>query len=115
MNYKQFNALFSDAVASNDREEYVSDWCLSSIWEDDPGSDVPAERIDQLGLLWDVAHASIKDIRSHTGLSQVRFAERFCIPRRTVESWESNINTCAGYLRLLLAQAVGMYRRPDEE
>lgn len=115
MTDKQFNVLFIDAVASHDRDEYVSDWALSSMWEDAPESDIPADRIDQLGLLWDVAHASIHDIRSYTGLSQAGFAERFCIPRRTVENWESNINTCADYLRLLLAQAVGMYRRPDNK
>ena len=31
----------------------------------------------------------VKEIRSWTGLSQVKFAKRYGIPKRTLESWES--------------------------
>lgn len=110
MNDKQFSTLYGDALTSTDRDVYTSDWALSSLWESD-GSVTP-ERIAQLGALWDAAHLTVKDIRHHTGLSQVAFAQRFCIPRRTVEDWESGKGNCAPYLRLLLAQAVGLYKRP---
>lgn len=65
-----------------------------------------------LGQLWDVAHLTIKDIRAHTGLSQAAFATRYCIPRRTVENWESGTSACPDYLRLLLTRDVGLYVRP---
>lgn len=61
--------------------------------------------------LQDAANLAIKDIRAATGLSQAAFAKRFSIPRRTVENWESGTNTCPVYVRLLLAQAVGLYKR----
>lgn len=32
---------------------------------------------------------AIKELRKQTGLSQVSFARKFNIPRRTIESWES--------------------------
>ena len=31
----------------------------------------------------------VKEIRSWTGLSQVKFAKQYGIPKRTLESWES--------------------------
>lgn len=39
-----------------------------------------------------------RDLRISTGMSQRKFAERFGIPRRTVEDWERGINKCAPYL-----------------
>lgn len=110
MTDKQFYNIFSDALSNEGapREAFVSDWALSSIWDDD-GQDIPEDRIAEIGDIWDVAHLTIGDIRQHTGLSQAKFATRFCIPRRSIEDWESGARKCPDYLRLLLAQAVGLY------
>ena len=110
---KLFRELFVSAIEITDRDAYVSDWALSSAWGDDPEAEIPAARIEALGRLWDVAHLTIRDIRAHTGLSQAAFAVRYCIPRRTVENWESGDRQCADYVRLLLAEAVGLYTRPN--
>lgn len=109
MTDKQFYSIFSDALSNEgaSREAFVSDWALSSIWDD--GQDIPEDRIAEIGDIWDVAHLTICDIRQHTGLSQAKFATRFCIPRRSVEDWESGARKCPDYLRLLLAQTVGLY------
>lgn len=109
MTDKQFYSIFSDALSneSASREAFVSDWALSSIWDD--GQDIPEDRIAEIGDIWDVAHLTICDIRQHTGLSQAKFAIRFCIPRRSIEDWESGARKCPDYLRLLLAQTVGLY------
>ena len=107
-----FNTLWTAALDCADRDTYVSDWALSSAWGDAPEADVPADRVEELGHLWDAAHLTIRDIRAHTGLSQAAFAVRYCIPRRTVENWESGDRQCADYVRLLLAEAVGVYVRP---
>lgn len=112
MTYNQFNTCFREASEYANRDAYISDLSLSALWNDAEGADIPAERIAQLGDIWDAAHLTSRDIRHHTGLSQVAFAQRFCIPRRTVEDWESGKGSCAPYLRLLLAQAVGLYKRP---
>lgn len=111
MTDKQFSALFGGALADKDRDMYVSDWALSDIWGDPPDAEIPKDRIKSLIALWDVAHITIREIRAATGLSQVAFAQRFCIPRRTVENWESGASACPDYLRILLAQAVGLYTR----
>ena len=112
MTDKQFRTIFAEALASPDRDAFVSDWSLSSAWGDAPDADIPADRIDLLARLWDAAHLTIRDIRQHTGLSQAAFATRYCIPTRTLEDWERGARSCPDYLRLLLTQAVGLYTRP---
>ena len=114
MTDKQFYSIFTDAISDEgaSRESFVSDWALSSIWDDDDTRDIPDERITEIGDIWDVAHLTICDIRRYTDLSQAKFATRFCIPRRSIEDWESGARRCPDYLRLLLAQAVGLYNKP---
>lgn len=112
MTDKLFFSLFSAALSSPDRDAFVSDWSLSSVWGDAPDADIPADRIDLLVRLWDAAHLTIRDIRQHTGLSQAAFATRYCIPTRTLEDWERGVRSCPDYLRLLLAQVTGLYARP---
>nr|DAH27924.1 MAG TPA: antitoxin [Caudoviricetes sp.] len=107
MTDKQFNAAFTAALSTPDRDAFVSDWALSSLFA---GADEAAP-VEELGQVWDVAHLSVSDIRAATGLSQRAFAERHCIPRRTYEAWEAGVNLCAPYFRLLLAQAEGLYKR----
>lgn len=111
MTDKLFYTLFGDAIASPDRDAFVSDWSLSSVWGDAPDADIPADRIDTLARLWDAAHLTIRDIRQHTGLSQATFATRYCIPTRTLEDWERGVRNCPNYLRLLLAKDVGLYQK----
>ena len=48
----------------------------------------------------------IRDIRHRTGLSQKAFAARYKIPRRTIENWESGVNTPPAYVINLLEEAV---------
>lgn len=112
MTDKQFFTIFAEALASPDRDAFVSACSLSSVWGDAPDADIPADRIDTLQHLWDAAHLTIKDIRAASGLSQAAFSTRYCIPTRTVEDWERGARSCPDYLRLLLAQAVGLYARP---
>lgn len=109
---KLFHGLWVEAIASVDRDAFISDWSLSSAWGDALDADSPADRIDLLARLWDAAHLTIRDIRAHTGLSQAAFATRYCIPTRTVEDWERGVRTCPDYLRLLLEESAGLYERP---
>lgn len=48
----------------------------------------------------------IKEIRTLTGLSQVAFASKFDIPRRTLENWESGTNTPPAYVLDMLEKVV---------
>ena len=54
---------------------------------------------------------NIKQIRAISGLSQIKFGQKYGIPRRTIESWECNEDNpnyrpCPEYVRRLLERAV---------
>lgn len=113
MTHKQFCFAVGEALTSPDRDAYVSELALSSAFLEDPSAPpetIDLELIDELGNIYDVAHMSIAEIRRSTGLSQIAFCERFGIPRRTLQNWESGERECATYLRLLLADACGLLR-----
>ena len=109
---EQFYTLAGGAVKYADRDAYISDYSLSSIWGDaDDAADIPSERIELVAEMWDICHLSLKDIRAAAGLTQAAFSRRFLIPTRTIEDWEAGQRECRLYLRLLLAEAVGLFRR----
>lgn len=117
MTDKVFAAAWAEAIsgAYADRDAYVSDLALSSIWGDGEDTEIPADRLDTLGRIWDAAHMSIKDIRTASGLSRTAFAEHLCIPYRTVQDWELGARACPGYLRLLIAEHFGIFHRPEAD
>ena len=54
---------------------------------------------------------TVKEIRAITGLSQRKFAQKYGIPRTTLENWESNKDKanhrkCPDYVLTLLERAV---------
>ena len=53
---------------------------------------------------------TVKEIRNLTGLSQVDFANKYDIPIRTVENWETenekNKRGCPTYIRKMLERLV---------
>lgn len=103
MTDKQFNILWKEAISDDDRDVYISDWALSSIWE---GENDITEAADVCGIIWDVAHMSVAEIRTHTGLTQAEFATKFCVPLRTVQNWE--YRGCPDYIRLMMARIIGL-------
>ena len=107
MTDKQFNTLFTHAMDDADRDSFISFWESSDIWEDSDGKD----HAEQIAEIWDMTHLTMRDIRSHTGLTQAAFGTRFCIPMRTIQDWEGGRRNCPPYVKLLLAQAAGCFKR----
>lgn len=105
MTDNQFYTAFGAALTSSDRLAYVSDLSNSSLFREGDTTD------QELGEVWDVAHATIADIRAHTGLGRTAFARRYCIPVTSLVGWETGRRKCPDYLRLLLAEASGAYQR----
>ena len=48
----------------------------------------------------------IKEIRESTGLSQAKFSDKYGIPLRSLENWESRKRNCPPYLISLLRRVV---------
>ena len=111
MTDKQFYNVWGDAKENRDIDAFVSEWCLSDMFcPNDPEKDVPLELISELRNIWHVAHMSFKELRATTGLSQIKFAEHFCVSRRTVENWEIR-ECCPSYVKLMMAEILGLIKR----
>ena len=65
MKNKQYLMCVTEAARYQDRDAYVSDLALSSVWGD--VESIPAERIDAIGRIWDACHRSVKDIAAAAG------------------------------------------------
>ena len=111
MKNKQFYVSVGEATCYADRDSYISDLSISTLWEDDETSEIPPERIAVLGEIYDACHRSVRDIVAVSGLTQRAFAERFCIPLRTVEDWCTGKRECAIYMRLMMQECLGILRR----
>lgn len=111
MNNKQFYICVGEATCYSDRDSYISDLALSYLWEDDESSEIPPERIADLGEIYDACNRSVRDIVAAAGMTQRAFAERFCIPLRTVEDWCAGRRECALYMRLMMQECLGLLRR----
>lgn len=107
INDKSFYTLFGAAVAEHDRDRFIAEWSASSIFSDEEKTYDADEIIAALENIFEVAHMSMGDLRKNLGLTQAEFACRFCLPKRTVESWESN-RTARQYLVLAFAQVSGL-------
>lgn len=114
MTTKQYYFCVSAVANYSDPDAYVSDLALSTIWDDATDAPIPPDRLDQLRSIYTAATRTPKEIVSLSGLSQAAFAERWCIPRRTVEDWCRGIAKCPLYTRLLMQQGMGIFTPPVE-
>ena len=112
MTTKQFYFCASHCADYTDPDAYASDLALSDIWGDAPDADIPADRLDALRGIYAAATRPVREIVTATGQSQAAFAERLCIPLRTVEDWCRSLRECPVYVRLLIQQALGQYTPP---
>lgn len=69
--------------------------------------DLDAEK-EKLSSIWDLAHLSMRDLVSRTGMSQTAFAKGAGIPLRTVQNWCVGTRDCPAYVRFLLAEHYGL-------
>lgn len=65
--------------------------------------DLDAEKA-RLSTIWELAHLSMRELVSRTGLSQTAFAKGAGIPLRTVQGWCLGERECPVYVRFLIAE-----------
>lgn len=109
---KLFYKLWQDALAQPDRDMYIAEYGYPE-WFDEISPDA-GEVARILGNIHDVAHMSIRDMLSKSGLTQQAFAYKFCVPLRTVENWATGKRNCADYDRLGFAERLGFIKREGE-
>lgn len=106
---KTIDLLICEALQFDDEDRYLSEWATSSLFDtghDDQDPDYSGI-LNLLHAIYRAAHITVREIRTHTGLTQAAFALRYHIPKRSVENWEGGIRSCPDYLRLMLAQLTG--------
>lgn len=108
MTDKAFALLWGEALVANDRDVYVAEWSISSVFPEDADLLANAE---QVGRIWDVAHMSVQQIVDASGCKRTVFAERFCIPYRTLTNWCRGERECPDYTRLMMAELLGLVDR----
>ena len=108
MTYKRFSE-FVRAADERPLELFLAGWLLMPDCEKIPGWD-PAD-LDRgkqiLTDLYRLINLSPREIRERAGLTQQAIADRFAIPLRTWQGWETG-RACPVYLRLLLMQQLGV-------
>ena len=105
------NTIFSEVMEYADRDAYVSDLALSPQWGDDPAMDIPQERLDYLGLLWDAAHLPLSELSARFEMSNAAFGRCFGLSRRTVGNWSDGSSTAGLACLLPLAEVLASIRR----
>lgn len=90
------NPAVSQTVFLNDVTMAIPDDAAGCV-------DLDAEKA-RLSTIWDVAHLSMRELVSRTGLSQTAFAKGAGIPLRTVQGWCGEERACPAYVRFLLAE-----------
>lgn len=109
MNSKQYDICIQEAQQYADRDAYVSDLSLSSMWEDEEGTEIPSYRIRILASIWDAVHRSFRDILAEGDISRLEFSRRFSVPLRTVDNWLGGVSGCPLYARLAFQQLLGLH------
>ena len=105
----QFNFCVQAAMNYASLDDYASELALSSIWGDKDGISDASIRF-ALRSIYTAVNRTPKEIVAASGLSQAAFAERYCIPKRTVENWCSGARECPIYTRLLIQRVEGLLK-----
>lgn len=108
MTNQQFSTCVSETQSYTDRDAYISDLSLSSMWGDANDAPVPEQRIEDLGQIWDAAHRTFRDIAAAVGISVRQLAMRYAIPRRTAGDWSAGQSTPQLHEMLAIQQCEGL-------
>ena len=108
MKRKLFVDLVKEVSEYASRDAYISDMALSAIWGDAPDDEIPAERLEQLGMVWDAVNRPVSEIVKSADLSKAAFARLYMIPLRTLEDWCSGARSCRLYDRIFMQEVIGL-------
>lgn len=108
MTRSEFSTCAAEVSAYTDRDAYISDMALASLWGDAPEAEIRQQRIETLGQVWDAVKRPMKEIVAASGLSQAAFAESRMIPARTMWDWCRGVRQYPIYVSLLLQESLGL-------
>lgn len=108
MTDKKIYHMYAEAANYKDPNAFASDAAPSLLDPEDPGQEIDMVLFSGLQTLWHVANDPFRTLLERMGLNQSRCSARFCIPLRTVQGWALGERACPPYIRLMMAEAVGL-------
>lgn len=111
MNDKQLYMYLGETINYTNPDAFASDVTIALLDPDDANQEISKEIFDGLVILWHIACDPFKTYLSLLGLTQSECARRFCIPLRTVQNWAGGERSCPLYLRLMMAEIMGIWDR----
>ena len=112
MYLNQYKFCILELPNYTDQDAYVSDLSLSDLWGDEPGAEIPADRINQLLSIFQAAARTVPDIAMAVGLNITQMSARFSVPYRTMQDWFSGARVCSLASRLMMQECLGLYHPP---
>lgn len=106
MTYETYRNLVSDALNAENEEIFIAEQGWAD-WMDEYGEDTD-RLVSDMRNIYQVSHMTMIDLLSASGLTKAAFSRRFLIPLRTVENWVSGIRPCPIYVRLMIADLLGL-------
>ena len=115
MNTAIYTTAVTEAANYADRDAYISDLALSSVWGDPEDADIPAARLEWLGQIWDATRRDTAAILAASGMNMMQLSQRLLIPYRTVQDWAAGKRTPPAWTLLLIQEALGLFssRAPE--
>lgn len=103
MDSKSFSELFWSALEYTDLDTYLSEKAQPS-----------KENFAALRKIYEIAHMSVRDLLTRSGMTNGELSRRFCIPIRTVQNWAIGMRECPAYVRLMMAELLGYIDVPKK-
>lgn len=95
------------------KEEFCSDYTLSSIWGDSKNpvmdNEIIYQRYKLVEKIYNLANCNVLDLAKFLGISNRQFGFKFGIPQHSIESWSMGRRTPPDYVKLILAESCGYF------
>ena len=111
MTDKQIYYALSEAQNYTEPEAFASDILLSSMFEIPGSEEIQTDLMEPLITLWHIACDPFRDLLERMEMTQAQCSTRFCIGYRTVQRWAAGDRQCPVYIRLMMAELAGIFKR----
>ena len=71
----------------------------------------PFGLMNSVRMLWDTLEMSMAEVVERSKMDMAKFSRRFVIPYRTVQAWCDGTNECPVYIKMMICEILGFYRR----
>lgn len=102
------NLLMDDTRFYPDADNFIADCALGVGFMDPESEEVDMALIEQLRILWHTVRDPFDVFLEKLGLTAAKCCNRFNIPFPTLHEWLNGKTPVPDYIRLMMAEAVGL-------